>query len=90
MPSDKVLRRAANRLVASLLDEKLLESDESPADLENRVVAALQKNFREEAEIDREAERILEANRRQTVGMDSRTLFLKIRQKLARERGFVL
>ena len=89
-PSDKDLHRAASRLVSALTEEKILEPGDSAAELEKRVFAALQKNFREEAEIEREAKRILEENRGQTVGMDQRTLLLKIRQKLARERGFVL
>jgi len=89
-PTDKDLHRAAARLVSSLLEKNLMTPREKPEELEKRVFAALQKNFREEAEIEREAQRILGANERQTAGMDQRTLLMKIRQKLARDRGFVL
>jgi len=58
--------------------------------VEKRILHTLRANFQEEAAIQREAERILEENKRQTTGMDQRTLLLKIKEKLARERGFVL
>lgn len=90
MPSDKNLHRAAAQVVKSLLDQKLLETKEPPAVIEKRVFDALRANFQEEAAIDREAERILEANKRQMAGMDQRTLFLKAKEKIARDRGFVL
>lgn len=90
MPHDKILHRAAARLVQSLIDNRLLSSKETQAALEKRVFDALRANFLEEASIDREAERILEANKRQMAGMDQRTLFQKAREKIARDRGFVL
>lgn len=90
LPKDQDLHRAASRLVASLVDQQLLAPRETPAELEKRVYEALRKNFQQEAEIDREAERILAENRSQTVGMDQRKLLQKIKEKLARERGFIL
>lgn len=90
MPHEKSLHRAAARIVKSLVESKLLVSKESPAGLEKRVFDALRANFLEEASIEREAERILEANKRQMVGMDQRTLFQKAKEKIARDRGFVL
>jgi hypothetical protein len=88
--TDKVLHRAADRLTKALLAGKHLTSKETPAAIEKRIFDALKANFQEEAEINREAERILEENRRMTTGMDQRTLLNKIKEKLARERGFVL
>lgn len=88
--SDKTIHRAAERVVKALVDGKLLATNRPRAEVEKRVVEAIRANFREEAEIEREAERILEENRRQTTGMDQRSLLLKIKDKLARERGFVL
>lgn len=90
LPSDKELHRAANRLVKDLVERQLLQARETPVELEKRVFTALQRNFQEEAAIDREAQRILEENRKQTVGMDQRKLLMKIKEKIARERGFVL
>lgn len=90
MPNDKALHRAAERLAKALVDGKLLVAKSTPAELAKRVFDALRANFQEEAAIERDAEKILEENRRQTTGMDQRTLLIKIKQKLARERGFVL
>ena len=89
-PSDKVLHRAAARAAKGLLDAQLLVTKEPAADVERRIYDALRANFQEEAAIEREAERILEANKRQTAGMDQRTLFMKAKEKIARDRGFVL
>jgi len=68
----------------------VVATKEKPAEVEKRILDTLRANFQEEAAIQREAERILEENKRQTTGMDQRTLLLKIKEKLARERGFVL
>jgi len=88
--TDKVLHRVAERLSKALLDGKLLTTAEAPAAVEKRIFEALKANFQEEAAILREAERILEDNKRKMTGMDQRTLLSKIKEKLARERGFVL
>ena len=89
-PSDKALHRAADRAANALVDEKLLVTKQPTADVAKRIFEVLRANFQEEAAIVREAERILEENKRQTTGMDQRTLLLKIKEKIARERGFVL
>jgi hypothetical protein len=89
-PSDKVLQRAATRLVKAFLEGKVLTTAGTAAELEKRMFDTLRANFIEEAAIQREAERILEENKKKTTGMDQRTLLLKIKEKLARERGFVL
>jgi len=89
-PSDKALHRAAERAAKVLLDEQLLATKQPAADVAKRIFDALRANFQEEAAIVREAERILEENKRQTTGMDQRTLLTKIKEKVARDRGFVL
>ncbi|MGH7899046.1 MAG: DUF507 family protein [Candidatus Binatia bacterium] len=90
IPSDHVIHRAATRLASALIDGKLLATKEAPAAVEKRIYEALKKNFQEEVAIEREAEKILEENKRQSAGMDQRALLSKIKEKLARERGFVL
>lgn len=90
MPSEKILQRTAEKLVASLVKNQLLVAKQPEAEIAKRVTDTMKKNFQEEAAIGRDAERILEENRRQTGGMDQRALLFKIREKLARERGFVL
>ena len=87
---EKTLQRAAALLAKRLLEGKVVGTKEKPAEVEKRILDTLRANFQEEAAIQREAERILEENKRQTTGMDQRTLLLKIKEKLARERGFVL
>jgi hypothetical protein len=87
---EKTLQRAAALLAKRLLEGKVVATKEKPAEVEKRILDTLRANFNEEAAIQREAERILEENKRQTTGMDQRTLLLKIKEKLARERGFVL
>jgi len=87
---EKTLQRAAALLAKRLLEGKVVATKEKPAEVEKRILDTLRANFQEEAAIQRSAERILEENKRQTTGMDQRTLLLKIKEKLARERGFVL
>ncbi len=87
---EKTLQRAAVLLAKRLLEGKVVATKEKPAEVEKRILDTLRANFNEEAAIQREAERILEENKRQTTGMDQRTLLFKIKEKLARERGFVL
>ncbi|MEA2626035.1 MAG: hypothetical protein QOD06_2080 [Candidatus Binatota bacterium] len=90
LPKTQDLRRAAARLVQTLMQKDLLEPNEKPDDLERRVFQALERNVEEEAAIDREAERLMVENQRQTTGMDQRKMLLKIKEKLARDRGFIL
>lgn len=89
-PGDKSLHRAAGRVTKAFVDGKIVAGKAPSAEIEKRIFEALRANFQEEAAIQREAERILEENKRQTTGMDQRTLLVKIKEKLARERGFVL
>jgi len=89
-PSDKNLHRAAARVTKVFVDGKIVAAKAPSAEIEKRIFEALRANFQEEAGIQREVERILEENKRQTTGMDQRTLLVKIKEKLARERGFVL
>src|SRR5439155_207841 len=80
-------------LVSDAADDRALDAVNrvrTVAEIDKRVFEALRTNFQEEAAIERDAERILDENKRQTVGMDQRTLLVKIKERLARERGFVL
>jgi hypothetical protein len=84
------LRRAAAAVVRVLREQDLIENAEKPEALEQRVYEAFQKNMRQEAEIDAEAERMLKDLARQAVGMDQRKLLEKLKEKLAKDKGFVL
>lgn len=89
-PNEKNLHRAAERVLKAFVDRKILVPKKPPSEVVKQICDALRADFQEETAIHREAERILEANKRQATGMDQRTLLLKIKEKLARERGFVL
>jgi hypothetical protein len=84
------LRRAAAAVVRVLREQDLIENAEKPEALEQRVYEAFQKNMRQEAELDAEAERMLKGLARQAVGMDQRKLLQKLKEKLAKDKGFVL
>lgn len=84
------LRRAASRVVRSLLAQDLLSSAEKPEALEQRVLDAFLKNMREDDDLDRDAERMLADLSRQSTGMDQRKLLQKIKGKLAKDRSFIL
>lgn len=88
--NEKTVRRVAERLAKAFVDGKLLVAKKNVGDVEARIFEALRSDFREEAAILREAERILEENRRQMAGIDQRTMLMKIKEKVARDRGFVL
>ena len=83
-PSDKNLHRAAGRVTKAFIDGKIVAAKPPSAEIEKRIFEALRANFQAEAAIEREAERILEENKRQTTGMDQRMLLVKIKEKLAR------
>lgn len=84
------LRRAASRVVKALIAADLVENGEKPEALERRVFDAFQHNMKEEAALDRDAEKMLADLSRQSAGMDQRKLLQKIKEKLAKERNFVL
>lgn len=84
------LRRAATKVVRALLTADLLETKEKPDALAERVLQAFQKNMKEEAALDRDAEKMLADLSKQAVGMDQRKLLQKIKEKLAKERNFIL
>lgn len=89
-PREEELRRAASRLVGEFSRAPWVEMKDPVPALEQRVLAAFLKNFEDEAALDRDAQRMLDDLGRKTAGMDQRKLFLKIREQLAKDRGFVL
>jgi len=55
-----------------------------------RIVAALLDNFRQEEELEKEAERLAEEHIRKAPGVDRHKVLQLIKQRLAEERRFVL
>jgi hypothetical protein len=84
------LRRAAAAVVRVLREKDLIEGGEKPEALVERIYEAFRKNMRQESELEAEAERMLKDLARQAVGMDQRKLLQKLKEKLAKDKGFVL
>ena len=79
------------RLILERLKEKKLVILKAPQD---KVDEALRQTFlhnmREEEEIDQRARQILEENMEANPELDRHKMFLLIKRKIAKERGFVL
>jgi hypothetical protein len=90
IPTDAHLRRIAQDLAAELLKGGLLELHGDPAALRERFFAVLQRDFAEEAALEREADAFADAHRREMTGMDRGKVVDLIKQRLAKERGFIL
>jgi hypothetical protein len=88
---EEIAARFADAIVKRLVTRKLVEVKD-----EARVRAALQKvvieNLQTEDQIDTEARELLQTHARdiREKGLDYRQLFSKAKEKLARDRGFVL
>lgn len=88
---EEIAARLSDALLKRLLVRRLVEVKDQP-----RARAALQKviadNLDAEEQIDAEARQILQGYARdiREKGLDYRQLFSKTREKLARDRGFVL
>jgi hypothetical protein len=88
---EEIAVRFADAIVKRLVTRKLVEVKD-----EARVRAALQKvvieNLQTEDQIDTEARELLQTHARdiREKGLDYRQLFSKAKEKLARDRGFVL
>lgn len=95
-PSPAQVERVAGALVKRLVQGEMLEPAVTEEAIRARFAALLQRNFEEEAEIDREA--TVEAEkliRRGAPGIRREDLDLRkveqlVRQRIAEARGFVL
>lgn len=90
MPNDPYLRRIADALVAELLKKDLIELTGTREVLQDRIFAVLLRNFTEESELEEEAEAFADSHRREMAGMDRGKVVTLVKQRLAKERGFVL
>ena len=95
-PSPAQVERVAESLVRRLVAAQLLELDAPEDKVRARFVAVLNRNFDEEAEIEREA--AAEAERLVRKGapgvrreeLDQRRVEQLVKQRLAKARGFAL
>jgi len=84
------LNAIAAAVVGGLLKQGFVRPKKDAAVLQRRLVELIAKNFEEEDDLEREAERLAESHARQMVGMDQRRIIQGIKERLARERGFSL
>ncbi len=90
LPTEPYLKRIADALVAELLKKDLIELVGSRGLLQDRVFAVLLRNFTEESKLEEEAEAFADSHRREMAGMDRGRVVTLVKQRLAKERGFVL
>lgn len=78
-------------MILSKLEEKKLAVFKAPQQkIHQGLVETFLENLRQENEIDQQAEQILEENIRESEGLDRQKMFLMIKRKLAKDRGFIL
>lgn len=95
-PSAQLVERFAETLVQRLVRGEFAELNATEADVKARIVAILAENFDQEAAIDREARaRADDLVRQGAPGVRREELDLRrveqlMKQRIAKERGFVL
>ncbi len=90
--TDELARRLCAAILARWKAKGLIRPKASDDALLARMVSGIHDDIRREAELDREAEALLEKHSGQIEGTqaNSRLLFQKIKERLAKERGVVL
>lgn len=88
--SDSLCRRAAEIVVATLCEKELVRLRSDKKVVTEKVLAMLLNNFRQEEELEKEAERLAEEHLRTAQGVDRHRVTQLIKQRLAEERKFVL
>jgi len=78
-------------MILAKLEEKKLVVLKAPSEkIHQGLVETFLKNLQQEEEIDRQAEQILEENIGGSEGLDRQKMFLMIKRKIAKDRGFIL
>jgi len=90
--TDDLVRRLCAAILARWKAKGLIHPKASDEALRSRMTEEIQKDIQREAELDREAEALLEKHMGKIEGAqaNSRVLFQKIKERLARERDVVL
>jgi hypothetical protein len=88
--SDSLCRHAAETVVATLCDKELIRLRSDKKVVTEKIVAVLLNNFRQEEELEKEAERLAAEHLRTAQGVDRHRVTQLIKQRLAEERKFVL
>ena len=88
--SESFCRHIAERLTEALSDKKLVQLHAEKKTVVEKLVAAFLENFRQEEELEKEAERLADEHIRKAPGVDRYKVTQLIKQRLAEERRFVL
>jgi hypothetical protein len=88
---EEIAARFAEAIVKRLVTRKLLEVKDEPR-VRATLTRVIVENLQTEDQIDTEARQLLQTYARdiREKGLDYRQLFSKAKEKLARDRGFVL
>jgi hypothetical protein len=88
--SESLCRHAADVLVETLSEKGLIQLRASKKETAEKIVAAFLANFRQEEELEKEAERLADEHLRKAPGVDRHKVTQMIKQRLAEERRFAL
>ena len=90
--SKDLIQHIANALAANLAAKGLVKYDVPTSAIAARIAEIITANMLEEDKLNRDAEKLLSAHEAEIAKgqMDYRKVFELTRQKLAKERGFVL
>jgi hypothetical protein len=84
------IRHLAQGVIEVLREQGFVRFKVDEKTLVQRVTTLLIDNFKQEQELEEEAERLAEKHGRQITGMDHHKIIQGIKTRLAKERGFAL
>ena len=88
--SEDHCRLVADALVTTLSDKSMVQLGAERSQVVEKVVRALLDNFRQEEQLQRDAEQLAEAHLQVGQGVDRHRVIQMITKRLAEERNFVL
>lgn len=89
--TDEQIRRLADALLTDLLERGGARLKAERGRVQGRIEAIIRSNMTEETDLDREAQKLLEAHLRGApAGIDQQKLLAMIKKKLAEEKGVPL
>lgn len=87
---ESLCRHAAEALAETLSEKGLVRLGGDKKGVVEKIVASFLANFRQEEELEKEAERLADEHLKKTPGVDRHRVTQMIKQRLAEERRFSL
>ncbi|MBI3245677.1 MAG: DUF507 family protein [Deltaproteobacteria bacterium] len=87
---EALCRHAAEALVEALSEKGLVRLRGDKKGVADKILASFLSNFRQEEELEKEAERLADEHLRKAPGVDRHRVTQMIKQRLAEERRFAL